>query len=258
MPGVSRGAGVPPPQYGEKVMNTLSKLQNKLFRPLAEAKSFLEKMPNGVSLEAMKGKVRILNTLNKKELAQLVDFLVERESVHVYSIRPEKAVAGEIQYLLHGRYGEPEAPRGFKLVSAVKEQNPARPSVITASDLIPPSQEEVSFPRRLNASEMIYGSAAKFVKPIQEEAEPVAKPAASVTPVVKSAAQMRKEAEELLRQAEEAERASEQNDFFKKRLSPIKLEVLQATIAIRNNLDGLIDGMAALEKATDKLKAITA
>lgn len=258
MSGVSRGAGVPPPQYGEKVMNTLSKLQNKLFRPLAEAKSFLEKMPYGISLEAMKGKVRILNTLNKKELAQLVDFLAERESVHVYSIRPEKAVAGEIQYLLHGRYGEPEAPRGFKLVSSVKAQNPERQPAVTAPDQIPPSPEALLNPSGLSISERVFGSAAKFVKPIQEEAEPVAKPAALVTPVVKSAAQMRKEAEELLRQAEEAERASEQNDFFKKRLSPIKLEVLQATIAIRNNLDGLIDGMAALEKATDKLKAITA
>lgn len=243
-------------------MNTLNKLQNKLFRPLAEAKSFLEKMPNGVSLEALKGKVGILNTLNKKELAQLVTFLAERESVHVYSIRPEKAVTGEIQYLLHGRHGEPHAPKGFKMVlSTSAEATDLHQPVAVMIDRISPSPQTLFNPAKVSDQERLFGGTDKSTDPTNKEAESVAKPAApaaSILPVIKSAKQMREEAEELLRQAEEAERASEQSDFFKKRLNPIKLELLQAANSIRTNLDGLIDGMAALEKAADKLKEITA
>lgn len=241
-------------------MNTKNKLPTKLHRALSSIKQYLDRMPQGVSLDMAVKKVGILSTLTSKELALLVDHLGERESVHVYRLNPLKGGTGrlEIRYLKMKRFGEPFAPQGFQLWPPFTSDEP----VSMHQSVDEPVSVSSAPERQLNPEPMTdnsrFESARTFSEPTKEEAKSVAKTPAQVAPVIKSAAQMRKEAEELLRQAEEAERISEQSDFFKKRLSPIKLELLQAANAIRTNLDGLIDGMAALEKAGDKLKELTA
>lgn len=244
-------------------MNTKNKLPTKLHRALSSIKQYLDRMPQGVSLDTTIRKVGILSTLTQKELAQLLEHLAERESVHVYSVTPYSGAADkpEIRYLRMKRFGEPTAPEGFQLWPAADEALPATPRQRISEPAAPnfPPEDEIFVQK--TAPDCIRPDTAKiFAKPVKKEAVTVATrtPSQAVAPIVKSAAQMRKEAEELLRQAEEAERASEQSDFFKKRLSPIKLELLQAANSIRTHLDGLIDGMAALEKAADKLKEITA
>ncbi|MEE9647947.1 hypothetical protein [Enterobacter soli] len=216
-------------------MNTTSKLPNKLYRALSELKSYLERMPLGVSLPAVKKKVGILSTLNNKELETLLGHVSERESIHVYTLVAENNAGAEgVQYLRAGRYGNPIVPSGFILAGPHQKSTTQTGGV----------KEE---PAKIETH--------------QKEAATVSRTATQSTPITsanKSAAQLRKEAEDLLRQAEDAERASEQSDLFKKRLGPIKLELLQSTNAIKTHLDGLIDGISALEKACDKIKAITA
>lgn len=240
-------------------MNTKNKLPTKLHRALSSIKQYLDRMPQGVSLDMAIRKVGILSTLTQKELAQLLEHLAERESVHVYSVSPLKGDAGErvIRYLRMLRFGAPTAPEGFQIWPPAADVAAAPASPAPATDF--PAAAEIFMPKSAPQATRP-GATKKFSEPVKKEALPVARASsqAAAAPIVKSAAQMRKEAEELLRQAEEAERASEQSDFFKKRLAPIKLELLQATNTIRTNLDGLIDGLAALEKAGEKVKELIA
>ncbi|QCR38814.1 hypothetical protein C1N62_21930 (plasmid) [Nissabacter sp. SGAir0207] len=62
----------------------------------------------------------------------------------------------------------------------------------------------------------------------------------------------------MLRQAEMQERETQEKDMFQKRLGPIKTDLLRAAHKLRNAADELIDAMAEMEQATDRLKNLTA
>jgi len=248
-------------------MNTTSKLPTKLHRALSAVKNYLDRCPHGVSLDMATKKVSNLSGLNSKELEQLLDHLVERESVHVFRLSPKgsgDASKGR-QYLKLKRFGEPSVPAGFDIwpvpdAPAETLDSKYQKQVDHIMSVMKKHMFDVCDSRQDSTmlEQATQQRALGTLNAPQQEGEQVGRAAASVTTVVKSAAQMRKEAEELLKQAEEVERESEQNDFFNKRLGPARLQVLQASNTIRTHLDGLIDGMAALEKAGEELKKLTA
>lgn len=69
---------------------------------------------------------------------------------------------------------------------------------------------------------------------------------------------LRKQAEALLKAADEEEQKRNATDFFNKKLSPVRLEVLQQASEVEKQFDELMDSMATLKTALIKLKELKA
>lgn len=197
---------------------TPSTLPPKLYRPLAEVKSFVEKMPDGVTLTKLSNKVGAFGSLNKKEKDSLIEFLEQRESVLVIQAKPLNS-KNVMTFLRHKKYGYPAAIPGY--VYPLKHPQ-AQKAVATAE---PPKQQE---------------------KPMETLSMPASPEA------------LRKQAEQLLRAAEAAEKKRNENDLFNKKLQPVKLEICQAAGKMQRKLDEFIDCMDEMNKAIQKLKEISA
>lgn len=63
-------------------------LPNKLWRPLAEVKNFVEKMSDGVRLPQMSQKVKSFASLSRKDKDILIRYLNERDCINVIQARP--------------------------------------------------------------------------------------------------------------------------------------------------------------------------
>lgn len=88
-------------------MTTPSVLPQKLWRPLAEIKNFVEKMPDGVRLTEVTKKVKTFAELSGKERNQLIDFIDKRESIIVFKVRKEGSGNG-VTFFRHKKYGYPK------------------------------------------------------------------------------------------------------------------------------------------------------
>lgn len=66
---------------------------------------------------------------------------------------------------------------------------------------------------------------------------------------------LRKEATKLLKEAEDVEKRNEA-DLVKKKLHPVRLEILQTVNAVQKKVDEFIDCIDALNVAIQKLKNI--
>ena len=197
---------------------TPATLPSKLYRPLAEVKSFVEKMPDGVTLTKLNNKVGAFGSLSKREKDSLIEFLEQRESVLVIQAKPLNG-KNVMTFLRHKKYGYPAAIPGY--VYPLK-QSQAQKAVATAE---PPKQQE---------------------KPMETLSMPASPEA------------LRKQAEQLLRAAEAAEKKRSENDLFNKKLQPVKLEICQAAGKMQRKLDEFIDCMDEMNKAIQKLKELSA
>ncbi|EQC1079139.1 hypothetical protein ACY2HL_000960 [Enterobacter roggenkampii] len=197
---------------------TPATLPSKLYRPLAEVKSFVEKMPEGVTLTKLSNKVGAFGSLSKREKDSLIEFLEQRESILVLQARPLNG-KNMMTFLRHKKYGYPTTIPGY--VYPLKQPQ-AQKAVATAE---PPKPQE---------------------KPMENLSLPT-------SPEV-----LRKQAEQLLKAAEEAEKKRNENDFFNKKLQPVKLEICQAAGKMQRKLDEFIDCMDEMNKAIQKLKDLAA
>jgi len=221
---------------------TLLKLPPKLQRHLSELKTYVDRHADGVSLPQVKRKVSSLQTLNKKELEILVNFVRTRENIHVYTVYRTGAPGQESVYFRHARHGDPIAPFAHQLTSPVK-----------------PEANKASFIREWGAPLEPVETVIKkeCYQDMPKAKEEVVAPMNAVNLKV-SASELRRQAAEMMRQADLAEQQSQENDLFNKRLGPIKTDLLRATHNIRTSMDSLIDAMSDLEKGMDRLKALTA
>lgn len=197
---------------------TPSTLPQRCWRPLAEVKAFVEKFPDGVDLTQLNNRVNCYGILNKKDKNLLINHLEQRESIYVIKARPINSAGREKTFLRHKRYGYPKAISGYLL------QN----------------KEETN-----KAEDVTLVEEAKLKLHVIEEN--------STSPEA-----LRKQAEQLLKAAEEAERQRNDNDFFNKKLAPVKLEICQAAGALQRKTDEFIDCIDVLNKAVKKLKELTA
>lgn len=196
---------------------TPATIPSKLYRPLAEVKSYVEKMPEGVTLTRLSNKVGAFGSLNKREKEALIEFLEQRESILVLHARPVNG-KNMMTFLRHKKYGYPNSIPGY--IYPVKQPN--LKSVTTAE---PQKQQE------------------KSMETLSIPTSPEA---------------LRKQAEQLLKAAEEAEKKRSENDFFNKKLQPVKLEICQAAGKMQRKLDEFIDCMDEMNKAIQKLKDLSA
>ncbi|WP_094543050.1 hypothetical protein [Citrobacter freundii] len=197
---------------------TPATLPSKLYRPLAEVKSFVEKMPEGVTLTKLSNKVGAFGSLNKKEKDSLIEFLEQRESIIVLQA---KHLNGKnmMTFLRHKKFGYPSEIPGY--LYPVK-QHQIKKAVTTTE------------PNKVQEKKM-----ETLTMPTSPEA-------------------LRKQAEQLLKAAEEAEKKRNENDFFNKKLQPVKLEVFQAAGKMQRKLDEFIDCMDEMNKAVQRLKELSA
>jgi len=197
---------------------TPSTLPSKLYRPLAEVKSFVEKMPEGVTLTRLSNKVGAFGSLSKREKDSLIEFLEQRESILVLQAKPLNG-KNVMTFLRHKKYGYPNSIPGYAF--PLKAQ-PVQKAVATAE---PPKTQD----------------------------NPMENLAVATTPEA-----LRRQAEQLLKAAEEAEKKRSETDFFNKKLQPVKLEVFQAAGKMQRKLDEFIDCMDEMNKALQKLKELSA
>lgn len=198
---------------------TPTTLPQKLWRPLAEVKSFVEKMPDGVSLTKLSQKIGAFGTLGKREKDSLITFLEQRESILVLQARPVKG-KNIVTFLRHKRFGYPREMPGYVYPLNHKPEPEATISI---------------------------------EKPAQNSPEPTMQ-----LTTIESPEALRRKAEQLIKQAEEAERKRTDNDFFNKKLGPVKLEIGQAAGKMQRKLDEFIDCMDEMNQAIKKLKELCA
>ncbi|MTH45386.1 hypothetical protein [Intestinirhabdus alba] len=101
---------------------TPATIPSKLYRPLAEVKSYVEKMPDGVTLTKLSNKVGVFGSLTKKEKTTLIDFLEQRESILVIQAKPLNG-KNLMTFLRHKKFGYPNTIPGY--VYPVKKQQAA-------------------------------------------------------------------------------------------------------------------------------------
>ncbi|EOL8949925.1 hypothetical protein ACM92B_002485 [Cronobacter dublinensis] len=197
---------------------TPATLPSKLYRPLAEVKSFVEKMPEGVTLTKLSNKVGAFGSLSKREKDSLIEFLEQRESILVLQARPLNG-KNMMTFLRHKKYGYPTTIPGY--IYPLKQ--PQAQKVVATSEPQKPQE-----------------------KPMEQ------------LPMPTSPEALRKQAEQLLKAAEEAEKKRNESDFFNKKLQPVKLEICQAAGKMQRKLDEFIDCMDEMNKALQKLKDLSA
>ena len=81
-------------------------LPQKLWRPLSEVKSYVEKFPDGVSLSALREKVSCYAALQKKDRIVLINHLEGRESILV--VKDCSGNGRPKTTLRHKKYGYPK------------------------------------------------------------------------------------------------------------------------------------------------------
>lgn len=242
---------------------TPSTLPQKLWRPMAEVKNYIEKMPDGVKLLDVSRKVEIFGKLSGKEKKQLVDFLGERESIIVLKVKKAGGSNG-MTLLRHKKYGYPKsdhetefsAKTDVKRCSKCKEEKDKEEFYVNNSmpdglqsyckDCVKASTHERSWKKDENYAKRIIN------QPAVKEGNMSEQHSINVSPE-----SLRKQAEELLKAAEAAEKKRLESDIFNKKLTPLKLEICQAAGKMQRKLDEFIDCMDEMNKAIQKLKEIS-
>lgn len=200
---------------------TPATLPTKLYRPLEEVKSFVEKMPDGVTLTKLSNKIGVFGSLNKREKDSLIEFLEARESILVIQAKPVNG-KNVMTFLRHKKYGYPSSIPGY------------------VYPLEKPSQS-------IKSSPLVISTPEKTPEPEMETLQLPTSPEA-----------LRKQAEQLIKAAEEAEKKRSETDFFNKKLQPVKLEIGQAVGKLQRKVDEFIDCVDEVNKAIQKLKELSA
>lgn len=243
---------------------TPSTLPQKLWRPVAEVKNYIEKMPDGVKLLDVSRKVENFGKLSAKEKKQIVDFLGYRESIIVLKVKKTGGQNG-MTMLRHKKYGYPQGSEketinkniDVKVCSKCKKEKPRTEFYVNNSmpdgnqsfckECVKASTHERSWKKGENYAKRM------LTKPVTEEVTMAAESNNNVSPE-----SLRKQAEELLKAAEVAEKKRQESDLFNKTLNPLKLELSQAAGKMQRKLDEFIDCMDEMNKAIQKLKEISA
>ena len=242
-----------------------SNLPQKLWRPLSEVKSFLEKMPDGVKVSEVTRKVNSFSALSSKEKNSLIEFLNERESILVVKAKPEGG-KNNVVFLRHKKFGFPNELPGFVITTKSRPSEGVKKTCSKCkqgkglSEFYANSSNNDGRQTyciecvKKTTTERDWKKGDNYAKradiaPTITESEPMTEKDNKPSPE-----QLRKQAEKLLKEAEDAERAANNNDIFNKKLQPVRLELLQAIGGVQRKFDEMMDCMSILEKASAKLR----
>ncbi|QPW26463.1 hypothetical protein F8538_06175 [Edwardsiella ictaluri] len=241
-----------------------SSLPQKLWRPLGEVKSYIEKMPDGVTIYDLSRKVESFSKLSTKEKRRLIEYLDERESVIVLKII-KPGSNKRITTLRHKKFGYPKNENGNKIVKCLDVkachkcgmEKPVTDFYVNNSK-IDGRQSFCIECTKSSTHDRSWKKGDGYAKRIKEQQTSEESNMSPQTNNPITPESLRKQAEELLKAAEIAEKKRQEKDIFNKALSPIKLELNQAAGKMQRKLDEFIDCMDDMNKALQKLKDLSA
>jgi len=232
-------------------------LPNKLYRPLAEVKNFVEKMTDGVRLPQMSQKVKSFASLSRKDKDILIRYLNERDCIHVIQARPLNG-GNLTTFFYHHKFGLPASIPGF-------DWN-GRPPKITMPVEEVPETEEIE----LMSVPVIESEAVPIVeKPLpspspvvieDEETETESEEIPSVNIIPTDADDLRKRALEMLMQADKAEQTKQTHVLteIKPKIDDFISRLNVANDAVQSTLDMLYDQMGEVDKISMEFKKFCA
>ena len=236
-------------------------LPNKLWRPLAEVKNFVEKMTDGVRLPQMSQKVKSFASLSRKDKDILIRYLNERDCINVIQARPLSG-GNLTTFFFHQKYGMPSSIPGYdwngkppKIVMPVEEipKHLLSPQFDEA-DEITADTEEVDDP--ISATEIKLPTPVKETVKTDPEEENEKEDAEG-----NQADDLRKRALEMLMQADRADQSRLSQVLtteIKPKIDDFISRLNEANDAVQSTLDTLYDQMGEVDKISMEFKKFCA
>ncbi|NIG12969.1 hypothetical protein F3J37_01385 [Pantoea sp. Al-1710] len=237
----------------------LINLPNKFWRPLAEVKNFVERMPHGVRLPQMSQKVKSFAELSRKDKDILIRYLNERDCINVIQARPT-AGGNLTTFFFHQKHGLPDRIDGFdwdgikpKITMPVEEAtkadipSPAEPEVTEEDDA--EDVEETSQVDDLK-NELFEKLPNSEIREVKSEMQMASSPDGN------QAEDLRKRALEMLMQADKADqsRLSQVLTDIKPKITEFIDRLNKANDNVQSTLDTLYDQLGEVDKISMEFK----
>lgn len=239
-------------------------LPNKLWRPLAEVKNFVEKMSDGVRLPQMSQKVKSFASLSRKDKDILIRYLNERDCINVIQARPVSG-GNLTTFFFHQKYPLPKSIPGF-------DWDGKPPKIMMPVEEIPkhllPPEEDRSPSVDLSSSEendnsqvdvLVSEADKKSDVPIIDKVESQTDIDPEETEEVNGnqAEDLRKRALQMLMEADKADQSRMSNvisNEIKPKIDEFISRLNQANDAVQSTLDTLYDQMGEVDKISMEFK----
>ena len=203
-----------------------------IFVAIKEIKNMLNHAPDGLHLSAILLRSKRLPMLNKSEQDRVISELLSSGAI-----------------LARGDVSDPEFIHRRHVAPPVVDRSPTveREGALAYIDLpkIPRAKpkQEPHHHKKQETNTM----------PLTAHRAQKATLNTIIPPAVTSAEALRKQAEELMKAAEAAEQR-ERNSAIRETVGPIQLQIAKAVVATQKHVDGLVDAMSDLEKASEALR----
>lgn len=194
-----------------------------IFQAEKEIRLLLERQPNGMTIKDINDKSYSYHKLNRLEKPKALELLTKSGVIVEYKIIKGFGNKPETIYL-HGMHGTISKFMGFDVIR---------------SD----SYSELAYKVR---NKDVAGTAQLLINNKQED---------KMTFV--SSADLKKQAELLLAASKEAEKR-EKDLLIKENVMPLQLTIAKSVCLIQKHVDGLVDSMSELEKASEALRKVLA
>jgi len=236
-------------------------LPNKLWRPLAEVKNFVEKMSDGVRLPQMSQKVKSFASLSRKDKDILIRYLNERDCINVIQARPLSG-GNLTTFFFHQKFGLPSSIPGFdwdgrppKITMPVEEipKHLLPPEPVVAESVSESDDEEDI--EQVDMSEN--DPDKKLPDPVEMKREVESTPDELSEPNGNQADDLRKRALKMLMEADRADQSRLSQVLtteIKPKIDEFINRLNQANDAVQTTLDTLYDQMGEVDKVAIAFK----
>jgi len=235
-------------------------LPNKLWRPLAEVKNFVEKMSDGVRLPQMSQKVKSFASLSRKDKDILIRYLNERDCINVIQARPLSG-GNLTTFFFHQKFGLPSSIPGFdwdgrppKITMPVEEipKHLLSPEPVLSEPVSDPDEED---------AEQVDMSAnpadKKLSDPVEIKPEVESPPDDETEVNGNQVDDLRKRALKMLMEADRADQSRLPQVLtteIKPKIDEFINRLNQANDAVQTTLDTLYDQMGEVDKVAIEFK----
>jgi len=237
-------------------------LPNKLWRPLAEVKNFVEKMSDGVRLPQMSQKVKSFASLSRKDKDILIRYLNERDCINVIQARPISG-GNLTTFFFHQKFGLPSSIPGFdwdgrppKITMPVEEIPkhllPPEPDV---SEPVPEFDDDEEDSQQVDIS--VNGTDKKLPDPVEMKPEPDSSEEEMSEVNGNQADDLRKRALKMLMEADKADQSRLSQVLtteIKPKIDDFINRLNAANDAVQTTLDTLYDQMGEVDKVAIAFK----
>lgn len=236
-------------------------LPNKLWRPLAEVKNFVEKMSDGVRLPQMSQKVKSFASLSRKDKDILIRYLNERDCINVIQARPLSG-GNLTTFFFHQKFGLPSSIPGFdwdgrppKITMPVEEipKHLLPPESVISDDESESADEEDSQQVDISVKE----TDKKLPDPVEMKPESDFSEDEETEANGNQADDLRKRALKMLMEADKADQSRLSQVLtteIKPKIEDFITRLNAANDAVQTTLDTLYDQMGEVDKVAIAFK----